>query len=142
MYVAGRSAEGKRAAKSHSGSLAGDYEVSKGVLPQSGITIVTRMDELYPVAEALSLFPSMRGPRVAVLSEGGGVITVAAEALVDRGLTLPALTAETQARIHAIVPNASAISNPVDSGGGTDPRVEYCGSISEAILEDPNVDAL
>lgn len=142
MYVAGRSAEGKRAAKSHSGSLAGDYEVSKGVLPQAGITVVTRMDELYPVAEALSLFPPMRGRRVAVLSEGGGVITVAAEALVDRGLTLAPLTQETQAKIHAIIPNASAISNPVDSGGGTDPRVEYCGSISEAILEDPNIDAL
>jgi acyl-CoA synthetase (NDP forming) len=142
MYVAGRNAEGRRAAKSHSGSLAGDYEVSKGVLPQAGVTIVTRMDELYPVAEALALLPPMRGPRVAVLSEGGGVITVAAEALVDRRLTLPALTPETQAKIHAIIPNASAISNPVDSGGGTDPRVEYCGSISQAILEDPNVDAL
>jgi acetyltransferase len=77
-----------------------------------------------------------------VLSEGGGVITVAAEALVDRGLTLPALTEETQAKIHAIVPNASAISNPVDSGGGTDPRAEYCGTISRAILDDPNIDAL
>ena len=142
MYVAGRSAEGRRAAKSHSGSLAGDYDVSKGVLPQAGISVVTRMDELYPVAEALALFPPMAGKRVAVLSEGGGVITVAAEALVDRGLTLPALDAATQARIHAIIPNASAISNPVDSGGGTDPRVEYCGSIAQAILDDPNIDAL
>ena len=63
-------------------------------------------------------------------------------ALVERGLTLPALAVVTQSEIHAIIPNASAISNPVDSGGGTDPRVEYCGSISQAILEDPNVDAL
>ncbi len=142
MYVAGRNSEGKRAARSHSGSLAGDYEVSKGALAQSGINVVSRMDELYPVAEALALFPPMRGPRVAVLSEGGGVITVAAEALVERGLTLPALAAATQEQIHAIIPNASAISNPVDSGGGTDPRVEYCGSIAQAILEDPHVDAL
>jgi acyl-CoA synthetase (NDP forming) len=142
MYVAGRNSEGKRAAKSHSGSLAGDYAVSCGVLKQAGVNIVTRADELFPVAEALTLFPPMRGRRVAVLSEGGGVITVAAEALTDRGLVLAPLGAETQARIHAIIPNASAISNPVDSGGGTDPRAEYCGSISQAILEDPNIDGL
>ena len=37
---------------------------------------------------------------------------------------------------------ASAISNPVDAGGGTDPRAEYYGSISKLILEDPNIDAL
>lgn len=142
MYVAGRNAEGKRAAKSHSGSLAGEFVVSKGVLSQAGVTVVTRSDELYPVAEALALFPPMRGRRVAVLSEGGGVITVAAEALVDRGLVLAPLADETQARIHAIIPNASAISNPVDSGGGTDPRAEYCGTVSKAILEDPDIDAL
>ena len=142
MYVAGRSVEGKRAAKSHSGSLAGDFIVAKGVLTQAGVTLVTRSDELFPVAEALALFPPMRGRRVAVLSEGGGVITVAAEALVDRGLVLAPLSIATQARIHAIIPNASAISNPVDSGGGTDPRAEYCGTISRAILEDPAIDAL
>jgi acetyltransferase len=142
MYVAGRSSEGREAAKSHSGSLAGDYEVSKGVLKQAGVTLLTRSDELYPVAEALSLMPAMRGRRVGLLSEGGGAITVAAEALAERGLVMPALSAETQARIHAIVPNASAISNPVDSGGGTDPRAEYCGSIARAMLEDPSIDAL
>lgn len=142
MYIAGRSAAGKGAAKSHSGSLAGDYTVSKGVLQQSGVILMTQSDHLYPVAEALSLFPMMRGRRVAVVSEGGGPITMAAEALAERGLELAPLTHETQKKIHAIVPAATAISNPVDAGGGTDPRVEYYGSISKAIMEDPNIDAL
>ena len=142
MYVAGRSSEGKRAAKSHSGSLAGDYAVNSGILRQSGVTVVNRLYHLYPVAEALSLFPPMRGRRVAVLSEGGGPITVAADALAEQGLVLAPLTPGTQARIHAIVPNATAIANPVDAGGGTDPRAEYYGSIAQAILEDPNIDAL
>jgi len=142
MYVAGRTSEGKRAAKSHSGSLAGEYAVNRGVLRQSGVTVVDRLYHLYPVAEALSLLPPMRGRRVAVLSEGGGPITVAADALVEQGLELAQLKSETQARIHAIVPNATAISNPVDAGGGTDPRAEYYEPICRAILEDPNIDAL
>lgn len=142
MYVAGRTSEGKRAAKSHSGSLAGAYAVNRGVLRQSGVIVVDRLDNLYPVAEALSLFPPMRGRRVAVLSEGGGPITVAADAIVEHGLELAQLTDETQAKIHAVVPNATAINNPVDAGGGTDPRAEYYGPICRAILEDPNIDAL
>lgn len=142
MYAVGRTAEGKRAAKSHSGSLAGNYAVTSGVLRQAGVVLVKQSDHLLPVAEALTLFPAMRGRRVAVLSEGGGPITIATEALAERGLVLAQLTEETQARIHAIVPNASAINNPVDAGGGTEPRAEYYGSISQAILEDPNIDAL
>lgn len=142
MYVAGRSDEGKGAAKSHSGSLAGDYAVSRGVLRQSGVTLVTQSDHLQPVCDALSLFPPMRGRRVAVVSEGGGPITMAAEAIAGQGLILAELSAETQAAIHAVVPAASAISNPVDAGGGTDPRVEYYGAIAKAILEDPNIDGL
>ncbi len=142
MYVAGRTSEGKRAAKSHSGSLAGAYAVNRGVLRQSGAVVVDRLYHLYPVAEALSLFPPMRGRRVAVVSEGGGPITVAADALVEQGLQLAPLSAHTQARIHEVVPNATAISNPVDAGGGTDPRAEYYGPICRAILEDPAIDAL
>lgn len=142
MYLSGRSNEGKRAARSHSGSLAGDYAVGSAVLRQAGVTLVHQAEHLYPVAEALAVLPPMRGRRVAVLSEGGGVITVAAEALAERGLVLAELTAETQAKIHAIVPAASAISNPVDAGGGTDPRAEYYGQITQALVEDPNIDAV
>lgn len=142
MYLSGRSAEGKRAAKSHSGSLAGDYAVGSGTLRQAGVVLVTQSEHIFPVAETLALVPPMRGRRVAVLSEGGGVITVAAEALAARGMELAQLSEESQAKIHAIVPAASAISNPVDAGGGTDPRAEYYGSISKIILEDPNIDAL
>ncbi len=142
MFKAGRTAEGASAAKSHSGSLAGDYAVAAGVIKQAGIVMVTRSDCLYPVAEALSLLPPMPTRRVAILSEGGGVITVAAEALAERGMVLARLTEATQKKLKAIVPAASALSNPVDAGGGTDPRAEYYGLCGRAILEDPNVDAL
>lgn len=142
MYVAGRSDEGKGAAKSHSGSLAGEYAISRGVLRQSGVTLVSQSDHLQPVCDALSLFPPMRGRRVAVVSEGGGPITMAAEAIAAQGLVLAKLSEATQAAIHAVVPAATAISNPVDAGGGTDPRVEYYGAIAKAILEDPNIDGL
>jgi len=142
MYVAGRTEEGRKAARSHSGSLAGDYLVAKGVLAQAGVSLVAREDELYPVAEALSLFPPMQGRRVGILSEGGGTITVAAEALAERQLALPPLSARTLEKIRALVPNASATANPVDFGSGTYPTAALCGAIARAMLEDPGIDAL
>jgi acetyltransferase len=142
LYKAGRTAEGVSAARSHSGSLAGDYAVASGVLKQVGAVLVTESVHLYPVAEALAILPPLPTRRVAILSEGGGPITVAAEALAERGMILTQLTPETQKKLKAIVPNATALSNPVDAGGGTDPRAEYYGLCGRAILEDPNVDAL
>ena len=142
IYKAGRNADGVRMAKSHSGSLAGDFAVSSGVLKQAGITLVSRSDMLYPVAEALTLLPPMRGRNVAVISEGGGPITIAAEALVDGGMVLAPLSAATMEKLHAIVPNSSAISNPVDIGSATDPVARNYGLAARAILEDPDIDAL
>ncbi len=142
MYIAGRNVAGRSAAKSHSGSLAGDYSVSKSLMKQAGIIVTERSDELFAIAEAVALLPPMRGRRVAVISEGGGPITVASESCADRGLELTPLSAETIRRIQAIVPNATAISNPVDAGGGTDPRPEYYESIAEAVLQDSEIDGL
>ncbi|MGZ5093294.1 MAG: acetate--CoA ligase family protein [Burkholderiales bacterium] len=142
IYKAGRTTEGVSAAKSHSGSLAGDYAVASGVLKQAGAVLVTESVHLYAVAEALAILPLLPTRRVAILSEGGGPITMAAEALAERGMILAQLTPETQKKLKAIVPNATALSNPVDAGGGTDPRAEYYGLCGRAILEDPNIDAL
>src|ERR671915_502184 len=142
LYKAGRTAEGVSAAKSHSGSLAGDYAVASGVLKQAGAVLVTESDHLYAVGEASAILPPMPTRRVAILSEGGGPITMAAEALSEKGMVLAKLTDETVQKLKKIVPNASALSNPVDAGGGTDPRAEYYGLCGRAILEDPNVDAL
>ncbi|MGZ5145182.1 MAG: acetate--CoA ligase family protein [Burkholderiales bacterium] len=142
IYKAGRTTEGVSAAKSHSGSLAGDYAVASGVLKQAGAVLVTESVHLYAVAEALAILPLLPTRRVAILSEGGGPITMAAEALAERGMILAELTPETQKKLKAIVPNATALSNPVDAGGGTDPRAEYYGLCGRAILEDPNIDAL
>jgi acetate---CoA ligase (ADP-forming) len=142
LYKAGRTRQGEHAARSHSGSLAGDYAVAKGALRQAGVTVVERSDELFPAADLLSRMAGKPAKRVAILSEGGGPISQAADALAERGLALPRLDAATEAQLKAIVPNASQLYNPVDCGGGTDPRAEYIAACSRVILADPNVDAL
>jgi len=142
VYKAGRTRQGVEAARSHSGSLAGDYLVSKGALRQAGTILVERSDEIFEVADALSRARGRAAKRVAVLSEGGGPISQAADALAGHGLLLPRVAEGTEAQLKKITPAATQLSNPVDAGGGTDPHPRYMPPCSRAILADPSIDAL
>ncbi len=142
MYKAGRNGVGVRMARSHSGSLAGDYAVSSGALRQAGVTLVRRAEYLLPVAEALSTLPVMRSRNVAIISEGGGPITIASEALSELSMNLAPLSAETQAKIHGIIPESTVIANPVDIAVLANPSVRNYGLCAQAILQDPGIDAL
>jgi acetyltransferase len=142
VLKSGRSDVGKRSASSHTGSLAGDAAVTDAVLEQAGVVSVDRSDELLSVANALSSLPSASSPNVGILADGGGHATLAADALADRGLSVPRLTDETQARLQAVLPDAASIVNPVDIAGGTDNDQSVFVDCAEAIIADPNVDAL
>src|SRR6185369_14518551 len=98
-----RTAQGAQTARSHTGSLAGDYAVAKACLRDAGVVVVERSDAILPVVECLSLLPRMRSRRVAVLADGGGHATIAADALAAAGLQLPVLAATTQARLSAVL---------------------------------------
>ena len=68
VYKAGRTEVSQEAAKSHTGSLAGNYRVSKDLLAASGITLVERTDDLLPMANTLSKQSIKPNGRVLVLS--------------------------------------------------------------------------
>lgn len=142
LYKAGRTDKGEGAARSHSGSLAGNYAVARAALRQAGAILVERSDEMFAVADMVSRTAGRPARRVAILSEGGGPISQAVDALAERGLDLPVLSADTEARLKKITPNATQLNNPVDAGGGTDPHPRYMPACGEEILADPAVDAL
>lgn len=142
VLKSGRSDVGKRSVSSHTGSLAGDTAVTDAVLEQAGVVSVDRSDELLSVANALSSLPSANGENVAVLADGGGHATLAADALAERGLSLPQLTDETQQTLRAVLPDAASVVNPVDVAGGTDEDPSVFVDCVKAIIADPNVDAL
>lgn len=142
VLKSGRSDVGKRSASSHTGSLAGDATVTDAVLEQAGVVSVARSDELLAVANSLSSLPTADGPNVAILADGGGHATLAADALAERGLSVPQLTDVTQTRLREVLPNAASVVNPVDVAGGTDDDQSVFVDCAEAIIADPNVDAL
>ncbi len=142
IYKSGRTSAGRSSAQSHTGALAGDYAVSEGVLKQAGAILAHKSDEILSLAEALSLLGPMAGRGVAVLADGGGHATIAADALTERGLKLASLNDGTKKELAAILPASAAVANPVDVAGGTDSNPAVFADCARILLADPGVDAL
>ncbi|MCJ7774546.1 MAG: acetate--CoA ligase family protein [Desulfobacterales bacterium] len=142
LLKGGRSSTGQRTAGSHTGALAGISEVSRTAFQRAGIIVVERSDALFPVAETLSNLPPMKNNRVAILTDGGGHATIAADILSDLGVTIPELSEKTQGKLKEILPFTASVRNPVDVAGGTDADPSYFAECVRIILKDPNVDGM
>jgi acetyl coenzyme A synthetase (ADP forming)-like protein len=142
MLKSGRSTTGKRSAGSHTGALAGISEVAKGAFRRAGVIVIENSDELFPVAESLSSLPPIKNNQVAILADGGGHATIAADILTDFGVQIPPLGPGTQTKLRAILPAAASVVNPVDVAGGTDADPSIFADCAQIILNDPDVGGL
>lgn len=143
VYKAGRSEIARRSASSHTGAVAGTHEVAAAALRQAGVVVVERSDELVPVADTLLQQPPLSGGgRIAVLADGGGHATIAADALHAQGLELPELTDDTRDRLRRLLPIAASTSNPVDVAGATDGDPSVFDRCLQVLVDDPHVDGV
>ncbi|MEA3437709.1 MAG: acetate--CoA ligase family protein [Thermodesulfobacteriota bacterium] len=142
LLKSGRSSTGKRSAGSHTGALAGISEVAKGAFERAGIIVIENSDELFPAAETLSSLPPIKNNSVAILADGGGHATIAADLLTDLGVNIPTLSEKTQAGLRKILPDAASLPNPVDVAGGTDANPAIFAECAQIILKDPAVGGL
>jgi acetyltransferase len=142
LLKSGRSSTGKRSAGSHTGALAGMSEVAKGAFERAGIVVIENSDELFPAAEALSSLPPIKNNQIAILADGGGHATIAADTLTDLGVRIPELEAKTQDKLRAILPGGASVRNPIDVAGGTDDNPAVFADCAKVILGDPNVGGL
>ena len=72
VLKSGRSPAGARAAASHTGAMAGEDAVYDAAFKRAGIVRVDTIEELFDCAELMAKQPRPRGPRLAILSNGGG----------------------------------------------------------------------
>jgi acetyltransferase len=137
---AGRSQAGARAAASHTGAMAGADAVFSAALRRAGILRVDGVRDLFDAAETLSSGLRLAGDRLAILTNGGGLGVLAADALEAAGGRLAQLSQETLARLEEKLPAAWSRSNPVDVLG--EAHGDRYSAAIEALASDPGVDAL
>ena len=140
VMKAGSTEGSARAAMSHTASLSGSNEIYDAMFRQSGVIRVEDEIELFDVITVLLSLPLPRGKRVGLLTEGGGIGVVMAEACEQAGLEIPAFSPHTADKLRSILPTRCSNANPTDI---TDLAVSGSHVVFTSlwtILEDPNVD--
>jgi acetyl coenzyme A synthetase (ADP forming)-like protein len=140
VYKSGSTEAGQKAAKSHTGALAGSYAMTVDLLRQVGVTVVSQSDEILPVAEGLGLLQQATGNRVAILAYGGGQATIASDRLCEAGLELAELSDATRSALRDILFPQASLVNPVDVAGSTDANPKLLADCMSILVKDANVD--
>ncbi|MDA8434185.1 MAG: CoA-binding protein [Nitrospiraceae bacterium] len=114
VLKSGKGASGQAAAFSHTGRLAGRYEVFHSIAAQWGIREVADFDELLDAAKALAYQRPSAGGRVCIITNGGGSGVLAADECMRQGLQVPSIAEEIRDRLHHLFPDFFVVNNPVD----------------------------
>ena len=140
IVKSGRHAQAAKAAATHTGALAGSDAVYEAAFRRAGVLRVGDLEELFEAAETLGRLRPYSGKRLAVLTNGGGVGVLAIDRLVDLGGVVAELSADTRARLDALLPATWSKENPVDIIG--DAGAERYACALDALLVDPENDAI
>ncbi|MDK1472237.1 GNAT family N-acetyltransferase [Streptomyces sp. 549] len=112
---AGRSEAGRRAAATHTAAMATPTVTRQALFTQAGVIAARSLAELTATAALLHSQPLPAGFRVAVVSNAGGAAVLAADALVEAGLTVPELPAPLIGELARVLPGGASATNPVDA---------------------------
>ena len=118
IWKAGSSELGARSAASHTGSLAGDYQVFQAMCRQTGIVPAYGMEDIIDLAVAFSCPVLPKGSDLALLIEAGGGAVASSDAATKMGLKVKPFSAGLQDRLAEYlkdkVPPSRNRKNPVD----------------------------
>lgn len=140
VIKSGRMAEGAKAATSHTGALAGNDEVFDAAIRRAGMLRVYTIQNLFDAVETLAHMPVIKGNRLFILTNGGGIGVLATDSLIAKGGHLAELAPETLASLNQFLPANWSQSNPVDIIGDSDAE-RYVKAL-KVLLNDPNYDAI
>jgi len=136
----GTTEAGTKAISSHTGSLAGSFEVYAAAFRQAGVLQADDMEELFGFARTLSALPKPKGKRVQIITDGGGFGVLLSDNIVENGLELAEMKTESIEKMRKKMPGYVILKNPIDLTGDAD--VDRYKEALEAAVADPNVDMI
>ena len=114
---AGRSAVGQKAAASHTGSLAGRYEVYEAAFRQAGIITAQNLSDAFSLAMLLGSEGYPQGNRAVVISSAGGFCVLASDYAERHGIRMGPLSNILLDEMNAFMPKGWSRQNPIDMVG-------------------------
>ena len=129
VVKAGRSEQGQKAAASHTGALAGADNVVDAAIGRAGMLRVDSLEELFLAAEILTRFKAPIGEVMTILTNGGGVGVMAADAAAAHGVPLAELDEPLLRDLDQVLPANWSRGNPVDIIGDA-PAQRYVDALN------------
>jgi acetate---CoA ligase (ADP-forming) len=132
-----RSQQSREAAKTHTGALAGDYDIMASFVRSRDVVLVESLDELMDVMVTLTHYPNPPKGALGVVTDSGACKGFSLDYADFVGMPVASLTKETRARLKATVPEFVEATNPVDVTAQAmfDPGL-YTKSINALMLDD------
>ena len=115
----GRSAQGRLAAASHTGAMAGSDRPWQALVDQTATVMVETVDQFINALLAFQyLVPRPQRPtrRIVLFGNGGGTSVLATDAFADRGLEVTPFPDAALAELTALnLPSGTSVVNPIDA---------------------------
>ena len=141
-WKVGNSAQGQRAAASHTANLGGAMALYQAAFRQSGIIQVEDIQDVVDYCRAFRCGKRPQGNRVAIVTISGGAGILMTDECIARGMQLPELSPATAEKLRTIVPSFGSIANPVDVTAAIFDDLTMIRRTLQAIIDDPNFDSV
>jgi acetate---CoA ligase (ADP-forming) len=134
----GRSIAARASAATHTGAIAGDYEVMRTLVTHAGVIHVESLEELVDVSQTLVRCAELPAGGTAVFTESGAFKALTLDLCDQVGLKLPPLSRAAEDALRQALPPFIPPSNPLDltAQGLVDPDL-YCRTLPP-VLADSN----
>ena len=113
----GKTDNGKTAAHSHTGSLAGSYEIYKAASKQSGAFFTETLTETLDLAKFISTNSKPNGRKTLIITNAGGPGVLLTDSLVENNLEIVSLPKN----LRLNLPLSWSHNNPIDVLGDAQP---------------------
>ncbi len=140
VFKPGRYPESRPALVSHTGRETGNDAVYGAAFQRAGIVRSRETEDFYDTARILVSRTLPRGPKLAIVTNSGGLGIIACDIIAEQRGQLAALSGQTREALGTMVPRPAAPGNPVDLFGDADIG-KYCAAM-DAVMKDAGVDGI
>jgi acyl-CoA synthetase (NDP forming) len=110
----GKSSAARESAATHTGAMAGDWQVMRTLVEHAGVVLVDGLEELGDVVDLAVRCGPIDASGTAVLTESGAFKALTLDLCETIGLPLPQPAPQTQSALRAAIPDFIPVSNPMD----------------------------
>ena len=136
----GKFSKGAKAVMSHTGSLAGSFDIYKAAFKQSKIILADSVEDMFEIAKLFDQLIKPKGKNIQVITNGGGYGVLTTDALEENNLLMSELSNVSKEILKKNLPITATVSNPIDLiGDATNSRYDFT---LQVVCNDKNVDII